>query len=190
MEKNYIFKGGVTRYWWLPMITGLLSIGIGVWCLCAPAESLPVLAMAFAWVLAIAGVFNLIFAFSNSSRYPGWGWSLAMGLLELVCGVWMLCMPTPVLTSTFMWIVGFYLLFAVINAICDACTFYGYASDWFGWILAALLITMLFAVLFLSGPVLGGIAVWIYIGVAFIMFGIYRILLAGKIRKINRRIRF
>lgn len=190
MNRNFIFKGGVTKFWWIPLLTGLLSIGIGIWCLFSPQTSLPILAYAFAGVICAAGIFNLTFAFVNSKLFPGWGWSLAMGFLELLCGIWMFSMSTPVLTSTFMWIVGFYLIFAVVNAICDSCTFYGYANDWFGWILAVLLITLLFAAIFISGPIAGGIAVWLYIGIAFIMFGFYRILMAGKIRKINRKLRY
>ena len=27
------------RYWWLPVITGLLSIGLGIWCLVSPDTS-------------------------------------------------------------------------------------------------------------------------------------------------------
>lgn len=190
MEKNFIFKGGITKYWWIPLITGLLAIGIGIWCLCSPDSSLPILAYVFAGVMCAAGLFNLAFAGANSSRFPGWGWSLAMGLLELICGIWMFCMPAPVLTATFIWIIGFYIVFAAINAICDSCTFYGYSNDWFGWIVAVLLITLLFAAIFLAGPIAGGLAVWLYIGISLIFFGIYRIIMAAKIRRINHKIRF
>lgn len=190
MEKNFIFKGGITKYWWVPLITGLLSVGIGVWCLFSPESSLLTLAYFFAAAIIAAGMFNLVFAIANSKLYPGWGWSLAMGVIEVICGVWMFTMSAPVLTATFMWVVGFYLIFAAINAICDSCTFYGYSNDWFGWILAALLITLLFAVIFMAGPIGGGIAVWLYIGISFITFGVYRLFVAAKIRKVNHSIRF
>lgn len=185
MEKHYIFKGGLAKYWWVPLITGLLSIAIGIWCLFSPAESLEIFAYVFAWVICFAGMFNFLFALSNTKRYPGWGWSLGLGLLELICGIWMLTLPLPTLTVAFVYGIGFYLIFAVINGICDACTFYGYSRDWFGWILAILLITLLFALIFMAGPIGGGIAVWLYIGISFIMFGIYRIIVAAKIRKLN-----
>lgn len=137
-----------------------------------------------------AGVFNLVFALSNTKRFPNWGWSLGLGLLEVICGIWMLTMSPAVMTAVFIYAVGFYLIFAAINAICDSCTFYGYSRDWFGWIIAILLITLLFAVIFMAGPIGGGVAVWLYIGISFIMFGIYRLILSAKIRKINRAIRF
>lgn len=190
MEKNYTFKGGITKYWWIPVITGILSIAIGIWCLCSPAESLTVLAYVFAAALCVTGVFNLTFAGVNSKLFPGWGWPLMMGLLELICGIWMLSMPTPQLVTVFIYAVGLYLIFAAVSAISDACTGYGYSSDWFGWMIAILLITLLFAVIFLAGPIAGGVAVWIYIGISFITFGLYRLILAAKIRKLNRTIRF
>lgn len=190
MEKNFIFKGGVTKYWWVPMIGGILAIVIGIWCLFSPETSLPSLAYAFAGIMCFIGFLNLAFALSNTSRFPGWGWSLAMGILELICGIWMFCLPPLVVTDVFMWVVAFYLIFACVNAICDACTFYGYSNDLFGWIIAILLVTLLFAAIFLAGPVAGGVAVWLYIGIGFICFGVYRIFMAAKIRRINRKIRF
>ena len=60
--ENFTFKGGITRYWWMPLITGLLSIAIGIWCLCSPDSSLPVLAYVFAGVVIAAGIVNLAFA--------------------------------------------------------------------------------------------------------------------------------
>lgn len=27
-----------------------------------------------------------------------WGWSLVIGILDIICGVWLLCLPEPALT--------------------------------------------------------------------------------------------
>lgn len=190
MGKKFTFEGGITKYWWIPLITGLLAIGLGVWCLCAPLQSLPVLAYTFAWLLTAAGVLNLGFATVNTSRYPGWGFVLGLGILEVICGVWMLCLPSAAITTVFMYVVGIYLICAVIAAIIDSCTMYGFSNDFFGWILAILLITLFFAVIFMSGPIVGGVAVWMYIGIGLICFGIYRLFFAARVRRINRKIRF
>lgn len=187
---DFTFKGGITKYWWVPLITGLLAIGIGIWCLCSPASSLPVLAYAMAVIFCVAGFCNSIFAIANRKFAPGWGWSLALGLIELVLGIWLLCLPSPVLTSTFIYAVGIYLIFAAINAICEVCSVYSGRTSWVGWLVALLLIVILFSVIFLAGPIGGGIAVWIWIGISFIFFGCYRISLSMVIRKINHQIRF
>lgn len=189
MEK-FTFKGGITKYWWMPLITGLLAIAIGIWCLCSPDSSLPVLAYVFAAVIIVAGVINLAFAVANTQTMPGWGWPLALGLIEIICGIWLYTLPQEMLIVTFIYTIGVYLIFITINAICESCMLYTYSSGMVGWLLALLLITLAFAVIFLAGPVVGGVAVWLYIGISFITFGCYRIGFAAKMRKLNHEIRF
>lgn len=189
MEKK-IFNGGITRFWWVPLITGLISIGLGVWCLIGPAESLPVLAYVFAGCICLAGVLNITFGIVNTAPYSNWGWSLALGLLELILGIWLFCLPVEVLVPTFMFTIGIYVIVITINALCEACVLSSYANDWIGWIVAFLLCALVFAVIFLAGPIANAIAIWLYIGIALICFGVYRIVLAAKIQKINKRISF
>ena len=46
-------------------------------------------------------------------------------------------------------------------------------------------VTIVFAVLFLSNPVVGGVAVWLYIGISLITFGVFRIVFAVKAKQLN-----
>lgn len=179
---------GITRYWWIPLLTGLLSIGIGIWCLCSPDTSLPVLAYAFSICILAAGIFNLVFAFVNTGGLPGWGWALAYGIIEILCGVWLLTLPAGVMTTAFIYAIGIYLIFVAINSICEACMLNGYGSFGFGWILALLLVTIVCSVIFLAGPIAGGVAVWLYIGISFITYGVYRIILSCGLKKFNKTI--
>ncbi len=137
----------------------LLSIAIGIWCLCSPDSSLPVLAYVFAGVVIAAGIVNLAFAIANTRIMPGWGWPLALGLIEIITGIWLLTLPESMLIVTFIYTVGVYLIFVTINAICESCMLYTYSSGMTGWLLALLLVTLAFAVIFLAGPVVGGVAV-------------------------------
>lgn len=188
--KNLIFKGGLTKYWWIPMLTGIFAIAIGIWCLCSPASSLPVLAYVFAALVTVAGIANICLAITAKNTLPTWGWALAMGILDLICGIWLFTLPQNVLTVTFIYVIGFYLVFAVINSIAESCMITSYQSGMLGWLLAFLLITLVLTMIFLAGPIAGGVAVWLYIGISFIFFGVYRLLLSAKIHKINKEISF
>lgn len=185
-----IYEGGITRFWWIPLITGILCLGFGIWCLCAPQSSLPVLAYVFAGCICLTGLLNVSFGIANVLPQSNWGWSLALGILEIIIGIWLFCMPESVLIPTFIFTIGIYIVVVAINAICEACVMSSYSNDWLGIIVALLLCTLVFAMIFLAGPVVGGIAVWLYIGISLITFGVYRIILAAKIRKLNRIIRF
>lgn len=186
---NLTFTRGITRIWWIPMITGIISIAIGVWCFCSPESSLSVLAYVFAACVIGAGVLNTLFAIINSPHNHEWGLNLLLGLIEGGIGIWLFCLPQNVLITTFIYTVGIYLIFVTITAICATCSLYNTSSDWTGWLLALLLCTLVFAIIFIAGPIGGGIAVWLYIGISFITFGAYRIIFATKLSRINNYIR-
>lgn len=178
----------VARYWWLPVITGLLSVGLGIWCLASPDTSLPVLAYTFAIVIAAVGFLNTVFALMNIGSVSGWGFKMLVGVIEIICGVWMLLMPEGSMVSTFIYGIGFYLVFVALNAVCEVILYYGDTKYWLAMLLSFIVCTLILAVIFLAGPLAGGIAVWLYIGIAFITFGIYRILLGCKINQANRQL--
>lgn len=182
---NFNFTRGLTQWWWMPLITGLICVAIGIWCLCSPVASLETLAYAFAFCIIFAGVFNVTFAFGNTNRNTEWGWSLAIGIFEVLIGIWLYCLPEAALVTTFIYTVGIYIIFVAINAICATCSLHSTSSSWTGWLLAFLLCTLVFAIVFMAGPVAGGVAVWLYIGISFISYGIFRIILACKLRSIN-----
>lgn len=75
---------GITRYRWIPLIVGIIAIGLGIWCLCSPVSSVPVMAYIFAGLVCVAGIFNLCFAGLNHRVAPNWGWAVALGILDLV----------------------------------------------------------------------------------------------------------
>lgn len=175
-----------SRYWWMPLITGLLSVGIGIWCLANPGASLPVLAYTFALVICAVGFLNTTFALLSMGSVSGWGFKLLVGVLEIICGVWMLMMPEASMVTTFIYGIGFYLVFVALNAVCEAVLYYGDTKYWLAMLLSFILCTLILAVIFLAGPLAGGIAVWLYIGIAFITFGIYRMLLSIKIYQANK----
>lgn len=181
------FETRITRLWWIPLITGLLCLGLGVWCLVSPLTSIPFMAYAFAGVLCVAGLFNIWFSVANANIAPNWGWALALGLLEIVAGGWMFCLSPAEAEITFVWIIGIWLLVVSINAICETCMLGG-GRSW-GWsIFTALLLvaTIIFAVFLLSSPMMTIMAGWLYLGISLITFGVYRICVSFKVRSISR----
>lgn len=185
---SYTYRGVPVRYWWVPLLAGILSVAIGIWCFFDPVATLSVLAYFFAACLCFSGLLNLFFSLGNI-RGPGWVSTMAIGLIEIVGGGWMFFLPENVVTGAFVFAVGIYIVVVCINSICEACMMMSYSSSWVAWLIAFLLATLVFGVIFLAGPIAGGIAVWLYIGISFICFGIYRMILAFKLKNMNRRFR-
>lgn len=179
------FKG-ISRYWWIPVLTGVLAIALGCWTLWSPSVPLEVMAYVFAACMLVAGALNLVYSIFSVGPASNWGWAMALGFLELIAGGWLLAMPAPALTVTFIFVVGIWILVVAINSLCEAFMLSSHSRDWSVWLIFALLLTLVLAIVFLSGPVAGGIAVWLWLGLSLITFGVYRIILGLKIRKLNK----
>lgn len=175
---------GITGYWWIPLVTGLICIGLGVWTICCPAESIPVLAYTFALCLFFAGCFNLGFAIA-ASGFPNWGWALATGILELIAGGWMLFMPIAEVSVVFIFVAGIWLMCVAVNGLCEAIVMSRFSNGWLVWMVIDLIAVFILAVVFLSQPIVGAVTVWLWLGISLIGFGIYRLMLSAAVKKVN-----
>ncbi len=182
------FTKGIHKLWWVPMITGLIAIALGVWCFCSPEESLTIFAYVFAACLIFAGGWNLGYSFSNTGLHTNWGWSLVLGLLEIACGVWLWSMPAETLAISFAYAAGIWMLVVAINAIGEASFFSRYDRVWSLWMIILLVFVIGFAVWFLFNPIYGGLVGWMYIGFSLLFFGVWRISLAFRLRSFNRNL--
>ena len=166
---------GVMRYRWIPLVTGLISMGLGVWCFFSPVTSVPFMAYLFAACICLAGAFNLTFACINHRIVPNWGWMLALGLLDLVAGIWMLSLPEEQLAVTFVIVLGIWLLCVAINAICETFVLSGGSVWWTIFSVLMLIASVYFAILFLSSPFTLAVAGWLYLGISLVAFGAFRV---------------
>ena len=167
------------------MITGLIFIGFGIWCLCNPVESLTIMAYIFAGGLGAVGICNLIYGFANVKNNHGWGWSVASGIIEILIAIWLFFLPAPTLTQALIFCAGLYIIFVAVNAIAESFVIYSFSSLWSVWFFLLLLVSVCCACMFLAAPIMGAMAVWLYIGISFITYGVFRVLLSLKIKHIN-----
>lgn len=184
------FEFQITRHRWIPMVTGLISVVLGIWCLCSPVTSVPVMAYLFAAVLCVAGLFNLVFAAINSRVMASWGWALALGLLDIVAGVWMFCMPEAELALMFVIVLGIWLVCVSINAVCEAFMMSSGSSFWWTFLSIVLLcVTIYFAILVISSPSAMAVAGWLYLGISLIAYGTFRMSVSWQLGQLNRKVR-
>lgn len=182
------FTKGIHKIWWAPLITGIIAIGLGIWCFCSPEASLAVFAYIFAGGLIFAGCLNIGYSIANSRLGTNWGWSLVLGILEIVCGIWLFSMPAQTLAISFAYAAGIWMLVVAINSIGEASYFSRYSGAWTVWMIILLIATIAFAAYFLFNPLWGGIVGWMWIGFSLVFFGIWRIALAFKIRSFNKNL--
>lgn len=182
------YLAGITRYWWMPLLTGLVCLGLGIWSICCPSQSLPIIAMAFAICILAVGVFDVIWGIATSRHNPAWGWDLCLGIIDIIAGVWMLNMPTGEMTLTFLYVVGIWLIFAAFNGVGQMFAVSLYNP--FATILAVILLvaTIFFSFWLILNPISLGVTAWIWIGIALCCYGVFRISISFKIKNLHQRL--
>jgi len=92
----------------LELLSGVLSIVVGLLFLRAPAGALAALTLLIACFLMVGGIFKVVAALAY--RFAAWGWSLAGGIIDLILGL-MIWQGWP---ESSLWVIG---LFVGINLI-------------------------------------------------------------------------
>lgn len=177
------------RYWWISLIVGLFSIAAGIGCFVTPGGSLALLTVLFVTTLLAGGILNILFATLNRKRIAYWSWSLARGIIEVLLGIWLILLPLPVVTTGLIFLVGFWMLFHSIIGIGESCELQQYDIEGWGWLLACNILSLIFSFVYLMSPVFGGLFVVFYLGFSFVFYGVFRFVLAFKLRRFNQEVR-
>lgn len=182
---NKIFKTieSAIKYWYLPLIVGVLLIVLGIWTLTTPLESYIMLSIVFAVGFLLSGILEMIFALGN--RHKSWVWSLALSILSIIIGLLLVLNPA-ISMMTLPFYVGFMLLFHSILGISSAYEMRRYGIvDW-GWLMLVAVLGMIFSFIMLWNPIFAGLNIVVWTGIAFIVTGVYMIYFSTKLNKLNK----
>jgi uncharacterized membrane protein HdeD (DUF308 family) len=86
----------------LHLLSGVLSIVVGVLCLKVPVDALLALTLLVACLLMVGGIFKIVAALSH--RFEAWGWPLASGIIDLALGV-LIWLEWP---ASALWVLGLF----------------------------------------------------------------------------------
>ena len=86
----------------LELLSGVLSIVVGLLFLRAPVGALAALTLLVACFLLVGGIFKVVSALAY--RFAAWGWSLAGGIIDVILGV-MIWQGWP---AASLWVIGLF----------------------------------------------------------------------------------
>ncbi len=173
------------RAWWVFLIGGVAAVLFGILAFVSPGAALLVLSMFFAAYVLVDGAVNIWGAISNRDK-DGWWVILLLGIAGVLAGGYALAVP-PVSMIVFIYVVAFIAMFV------------GTTSLYLGWKVRAEIpnewilylsggISVLFALLILFEPEVGGLSVIYLIAAWAILIGALRIWFAFRIRAFRDRI--
>lgn len=176
------------RNWWISLLLGILYLFAGLWVFRTPLESYITLSIVFSAFILVSGIFEIAFSLAGRKIMVGWGWYLVGGILDLIIGALLLAHPqmTMVILPFF---VGFWLLFRSVMAIGFAFQLKSFDVKSWGWLLFIGILTLLFSILLLANPIIAGLSIVYMTGSAFVFMGIFRIVFAFDLKKVNKMIK-
>jgi len=170
------------RTWWVFLIGGIASVVFGVLAFARPGLALLVLAIFFAAAILVDGAFNLIGAVQNRDK-DGWWLMLLIGLLGAVVGAYALLNP-PLSMVAFVLIVAFQ---AILLGVFLVMLGYKYRKattrEWILYLAGGL--SVLFGVLVVARPAIGGVTIVYMIAAWAIVIGLLKVVFAMRAKFIK-----
>lgn len=166
---------------------GVLFIIMGIWVMSTPIASYITLSIFFSVLMFISGLFELIFAISNRKNIDGWGWYLTAAIIDFIIGVVLISYPSITITIL-PFFVAFWIMFKGFSAIGVAIDMRHYKTGSWGLMLFFGIIAIIFAILIIDNPLLGGLSIVYLTTFALFSIGIFRIALAFKLRSLHKLI--
>jgi uncharacterized membrane protein HdeD (DUF308 family) len=172
------------KNWWLPIIIGALFILVGFWTISTPLASYLSLVVIFATFMFVSGIFQLIFSISNRKEIDDWGWHFAGAMFDFVVGAILFLNPGFTM-AVLPFVLAFYFMFKGFGTIGFALDLKKYGSDSWGWLFFSGVLSIIFSIMIIFNPLLGGLTIVVYTAFAFFSLGFFYIALAFTLKKIK-----
>jgi uncharacterized membrane protein HdeD (DUF308 family) len=172
------------KYWYIPLIIGILFILIGGYVFTVPLETYVTLSTLFSISFIVSGLFDIFFSIQNQKILGGWGWYLVGGMSTLAIGILLIVYPS--ISIAFLpFVVGFALLFRSFQLL-------GFSFDLkelrvLNWGNTAILsiLGIILSFILLDNPVFTGFSLVTITAIAFISVGISSIVLSFNLKKLK-----
>lgn len=174
---------GIKNWWWF-LIMGLMSLVAGIAIFAKPAESYVSLSILFSLIMAGTGFSQIVFAISERHTVKNWGSTLVSGILDFALGTFLMIYPV-ITMATLPFIVGFYLLFRAIYLIGASIELNATGIKGWGWVLTGGIVLLALGFLTMYYPTAGALGIIACSGYAFIVSGIFNIVLAFQLKSLK-----
>ena len=169
--------------WWLFLLGGILYILFGIMALMRPAQTLLALSMLFACFLLVDGIFSVVRALGAKGVDGRW-WVFFSGLLSILVGLYALFGPVSTVLL-FVFVVAFQaILFGAATFMFGVSIRKAVRGEWMLYLTGVL--SVIFGLLLLWAPGIGGLSVSLLIGTWALAIGLLRVVFALRVRSLMR----
>ncbi|HLO80282.1 MAG TPA: DUF308 domain-containing protein [Chitinophagaceae bacterium] len=172
------------KYWYIPLIIGIILLLVGFYVFATPATSYLTLSVIFSLSFLASGILQVAFSIANRNQLYGWGWYLAGGILYTLCGLILISRPDISIT-TLPFVVGFFVMFKSVNILAWAFDLKNLGIIQWGNIAIVGILGIIFSFILIWNPVIAGLSLVSCTALAFIFAGIAAIMVSVKLKNIK-----
>ena len=184
-EENEVLSA-ISRNWWVLLLLGIISLGVGIWAVAAPEKAFGTLSLIFAVWLLVTGIWQIVRAFGAGIGGGSRALFIITGALSLIIGFvslrYFFNQDSVVLAG---WVfsifigIGFLMrgfadLFAGISAK---------GAPGRGWAIFSGIVILIGGVIILVAPLSVVALAWV-VGIWLIVIGLFEIIAAFSVRKL------
>ncbi len=163
--------------WWALALRGLVAVLFGLLTFLLPGITLVTLVLLFGAYALVDGIFNLIAFFRVASHH----WALLLeGVIGIIAGI--LTFALPAITAiVLLYLIAFWAIFTgIFEIIAGIRLRKAITNEWLLLVMGVL--SVLFGVLILFAPGAGALAIVLWIGAYALVFGVFLLALAFRLR--------
>lgn len=185
--ENYLlssFKKAV-KHWWVSLLIGIIAVIVGLFCMFTPFTTFAALTILFVVSFFVGGICEIVFAISNKNIMRNWGWTLAMGIIDLIFAIILLANMelAPIMLC---YLIAFWMLIQSIWGIGMAFDLQPVQNSGWGWLLALSILGVFASILLLFQPAVAGLFAAYILSFSFLFYGIFRIYLAFRLKSMHK----
>jgi uncharacterized membrane protein HdeD (DUF308 family) len=171
----------LAQNWWALALRGLVAVLFGLLTFFMPGITLVTLVLLFGAYALVDGIFNAIAFF----RVPAHHWAfLVEGAVGIIAGV--LTFTWPAITAlVLLYLIAYWAIFTgILEIVAGIRLRKAIANEWL--LVAMGILSLLFGIMILFAPAAGALAIVLWIGAYALVFGIFLLVLAFRLKGHHR----
>ena len=170
----------LARNWWALALRGVAAIIFGFIALFWTPAAIAALVAVFGAYALVDGIFNLVHAVRAGRAGERWGWLVFEGIVSLLVGIVTFFSPRVAVLALVLWVAAWSLVTGIAETVTAIRLRKAIEGEW----LLALsgIVSIAFGVLLFISPLIGAIAIAIWIGAYALVFGALLVGLSLRLR--------
>ena len=168
------------RNWWALAVRAVAAIIFGIFAILWPGVTLKVLVLVFAAYMLVDGVFGIIAGWRAAERNERWWLLVTEGALDLIVGLIAFVWPAIALLA-FVYLVAFWAILSGIALLAAGLRLH--RSNGEGLLILSGDLSLLWGIIVIAWPVAGQVAMAWWIGAYALLFGIFMLSFALRLRR-------